>query len=314
VTYLTGRAPTPLDDDFLYALESRNWTVALSLLKQGANPNIRVIGESQPALYFAASLGNVDMCDALIRAGAHLNFRPENQHIGAPLHIATENGFYDVCKVLIDAGADVNITTRTGDTAIHIAAGQHDSKIVELLLAAGADPNTPGPRGITPMHCTTAISWRYEVPGRAAVCRMLAAAGADINAASPGGITSLQDLVYGEAPGNGAYELTAVVLELGADPSLTPRNPPSTYLSALHMACAAGHLHFVRLFAERGADLESRTPDGRAIDELIDDSATQLALRSLRAEFQVHRSINALPGKPDDGARASRPRSSPGPI
>jgi ankyrin repeat protein len=47
----------------------------------------------------------------------------------------------ELVNELIEAGADVNIKSKSGQTALTVAAGASEVKMTEALLKAGADPD-----------------------------------------------------------------------------------------------------------------------------------------------------------------------------
>lgn len=65
----------------------------------------------------------------------------------------TEKSYEEAKSILeSDCDIDVNAQTPSGQTLIHIAAGNADLKCVQLLLEHGADPNIKDSRGWGPLH------------------------------------------------------------------------------------------------------------------------------------------------------------------
>jgi ankyrin repeat protein len=56
------------------------------------------------------------------------------------LHLAAGEGHLEIVKLLLEHGADVNAKTAY-ETALHLAAGEGHLEIVKLLLEHGADVN-----------------------------------------------------------------------------------------------------------------------------------------------------------------------------
>jgi ankyrin repeat protein len=70
------------------------------------------------------------------------------------LFSAVSEQSHQEAKMLLesDRDIDVNIQTPSGQTLLHIAAGNADLKCVRLLLKHGGDPNIKDSRGWGPLH------------------------------------------------------------------------------------------------------------------------------------------------------------------
>lgn len=114
-------------------------------------------------LQFAASLGNLTLTRALVKAGGGIgvslnaavrsghdrvvhalleNGAPpskQNSHGDAPLHIAAEKGYSEITRTLLLNGAEKDALNATGRTPLLIAAEWDHSPVVEALLNSGAD-------------------------------------------------------------------------------------------------------------------------------------------------------------------------------
>lgn len=112
-----------------------------------SNPNVEKKDGLTP-LMVAAVRGNLEIVQALLRAGANANANQADG--GTSLMIASRMGFDEIVKVLLAADADVNAQKRDGVTALIRAAQMGHSDVVETLLAAGADINANN-RGVTPL-------------------------------------------------------------------------------------------------------------------------------------------------------------------
>ena len=76
---------------------------------------------------------------ALLAAGADPNASDETTSGWTPLHLAASgNRNRSVVRVLVAAGADIGARTRTGSTALHLAA-RANPEVVPLLLELGVD-------------------------------------------------------------------------------------------------------------------------------------------------------------------------------
>src|SRR5436305_10587597 len=111
-----------------------------SLLKQGVDVNVP-LADGMTALHYAAALGDTQMAEMLLYAGANAKARTRINDY-TPLHLAAESGSGAVVKLLLNAGADVNATTTvSGVTPIHLAASAGNIDAVNALLEKGANPN-----------------------------------------------------------------------------------------------------------------------------------------------------------------------------
>ena len=139
-------------------------TIVKSLLKHGANPNVRLSQDKEKAAEEIKN-GNVAIegkrtavtVDEIILQGA------------TPLFLAAEVNNLDVIKALVDAGADPLIASERGTTPLMMAAGagtdvQRERELPEratavetatFLVEHGADVNAAGQYGWTALHAAT---------------------------------------------------------------------------------------------------------------------------------------------------------------
>ncbi len=109
-------------------------------------------------LHVAAAAYDVDLCRALVRAGADVH--AVNRRGAQPLHEAVQGGpgspTWDpaaqvaVIEYLIEAGADPDAVAAGGVTPLHRAVRNRCSAAVGALLDAGADPQRTNDSGSTP--------------------------------------------------------------------------------------------------------------------------------------------------------------------
>jgi ankyrin repeat protein len=114
-------------------------TVVNSLLKQGVDVNVPQ-GDGTTALHWAAYRGDLDMTQALLKAGASVK---SATRIGAmtPLFMAARNGSAPVIGALLQAGAKATEVNTNGTTVLMTAAAAGSGEAVRVLLDHGADPN-----------------------------------------------------------------------------------------------------------------------------------------------------------------------------
>ena len=89
------------------------------------------------ALMKAAEEGETDSIEALIAAGAKVNFKEKDNWTA--LMCAANEGQVDSIKALIAAGADVALTDNDGNSALSLAEEKKHLDVVNLLKKAGAE-------------------------------------------------------------------------------------------------------------------------------------------------------------------------------
>ena len=77
-------------------------------------------------LHLSCVYGNVEVCDALLRAGASVALPVANGSLRTPLHLACESGHGGICQALLNFGADPSTQDLNEDDA-------HDLGLKELL-------------------------------------------------------------------------------------------------------------------------------------------------------------------------------------
>ena len=160
-------------------------------------------------LWQAARYGDVPIMRALTAAGANPKFTMPDGSTILTASVAANSGFgtgdrrerylgpgdivptpgenerltYEVASAAIEFGADINAATRTGDTALHVAATQALDSVARLLVEKGANLETPNKRGLTPLGVALVPRPRNPIqidgpdrrPSTAAVLRTLGA-------------------------------------------------------------------------------------------------------------------------------------------
>lgn len=122
----------------------------LLLLQKGADPNA-VTRDGLSPLYLAANSGSTSLVRSLLKYGADPNVKVNNEGYTA-LHAAVATGETEMVKILIEVGADVNVTDDTGDTPLHGAARSENIQMADILIEGGASLNATNTRRITALH------------------------------------------------------------------------------------------------------------------------------------------------------------------
>ena len=207
-----------------------------------------------------------------------------------------------VLRLLLAAGADVEAATEpAGETALHLAALVGDALAASVLTrVGGADAGRRDWRGNRPLHraCERLVS---PEANRVRTVRVLLAAGARADCCNEDGLSPLQLLLlqrddgvdldvarvllqHGADPNrptppggdpplllalrHGMHDFAAVLVEGGADPTISSHSPspfsPSSATAGhgdaggttpLHYACKAGNSRLFQLLWSKGGDL-----------------------------------------------------------
>jgi ankyrin repeat protein len=143
----------------------------------------------------------------------------------------------------LQAEAGVNARNGAGNTALHLAALNHDLTAVNALLAAGAEVDARNEAAATPL---------IYGAGHAGVVRALLARGADPNAASKLKITPLIAAVAHPE----SFECARLLLDAGADVHAKAANELD---GTLTKSVVAGDRRTVELLIARGAAKDRRS-------------------------------------------------------
>lgn len=141
--------------DLLTAVSSNEVTEVRQLINQGADLDERNY-ETHTPLMIAALLGNREIVEMLLAAGADVDARRDDRRT-ALLLLCSETSIggldglsisYDqegtrtsIASLLLQNGADVNATDSVGNTPIILAAAGNHTALVQLLLDNGANVN-----------------------------------------------------------------------------------------------------------------------------------------------------------------------------
>lgn len=132
---------------------------------------INLIQRDRTPLTVACHLGDLNIVEELIKAGADVNLR-DNTH--KPLTLACEEGHVGVVKLLIKAGANINVKDGSV-TALTASCELGYIGIVDELLTSGADVNLRG-------DSNTPLTFACEI-GSLSLVKKLIEFGADVNLA-----------------------------------------------------------------------------------------------------------------------------------
>ncbi|KAJ7328220.1 actin- protein 3 [Desmophyllum pertusum] len=204
-----GRSP------LLWATTGNYVEVVKFLLQAGASVTSK---GNWHALHEACKAGFTELVEVLIDAPSPVN-NPTHYSGGAPwspLHIAVRQGHLDCVKLLIRAGANVNSVNAGRHTPLHEAAYRgYDAIMLELLLR-GADPHVTSNQKRTPLH-------EACIQGKVKTAIMLLDINSKVNATDLLRDTPLHLTLRADHAYDIAVQLTTILLQYGASPTLLGR-------------------------------------------------------------------------------------------
>jgi ankyrin repeat protein len=234
--------------------------VVKSLLEKGADINA-LDGDGWTAMREASRNGHTEVVRLLLEKGADIS-----THDGdgwTALSLAAGGGRTEVVKLLLERGADVNAQTWNG-TALHSAAERGHTEIVKLLLEKGADVNAR-----SKYNNQTALI-RASFNGRMDVVKLLLNEGADVYAQDNYGGTAIA-----EAKKTGQPDIVLLLEKAGTkkpDAVASNKIAKSARVSGadawdknsqLIQAVARGNVQAIQIALTNGADVNTKTNDGR---------------------------------------------------
>jgi uncharacterized protein len=174
-----------LDSALLDAVKTGNTSLAESLLRRGANIEVRdnsTVWHNEGAdftpLALAVARNDQRLVKMLLARGANPNAKTQADGPfparDIVLSTAAENGNVEIITLLLNAGGQVNTRAGTGVTPLMLAARDNHADAVRLLIQRGADVNAKDERGFSPLYFATGKNRQDH----GAVVRILRTAGA----------------------------------------------------------------------------------------------------------------------------------------
>ncbi len=204
------------------------------------------------------------------------------------LHKVARSGDIEAVSALIANGADVLELDKAVGTPLHWAAARGHSEVVQLLLEAGTPVDAIGSTAdkFTPLQLAA-------TGGSVATVEQLVAAGADVTYGEHEGSGTALHI----AAGQGHTDVVALLLEIGADPSIEVSNGYATL--PIHWAASAGETDVVRLFLESGVSVDASSSVGTTALHLAAfgvHPATTLFLIEQGADTEAFSELLETPG------------------
>lgn len=277
----------------------------------------------QSPLQQAAAIGNKQLVEGLLEAGAQVDSEPARYRGRTALQAAASEGQHEVVELLLARGADIKAepASDNGRTALQAAAGAGHLEVVKLLCSGGVNGDPGENEGRTALQAAAE-------GGHREIMEFLLDLGADVNAlpASSFGRTVLQaaagaghidivqlilrskdvintraGLYWGRtalqaAAENGHEEIVELLLARGAHVDAEPAVARGR--TALQAAAGAGHGEVVKQLLRAGANVNARAGDdeGRTALQAAVEGGHMNTVALLLA---VDSDINAAPGKTD---------------
>jgi len=272
------------------------------LLERGADPDARNqpirndTGNGNSPLGCAVLLGRSDIVEALLTAGAAVNWSPSSEQL-TPLAQAASAGHLEIVRMLLEAGADVNGSDVNGWTSLCIAAFKGHGEVVELLHLAGARPTVRYAAAVGDTALLAALldqgcdrfleegenwndpHWLAARAGHIPTVHLLLDRETDAHKKKLGGEFALRT-----AARNGHTELLRDLLARGVDPNAAP----DLQTSVLAFAASKGYTDVVSVLQEAGAfvsvwdaiEADDDTLLNEALDRAVEFNELDAALLS----------------------------------
>jgi ankyrin repeat protein len=211
------------------------------LLSRGADAT------RQPTACMAARAGDVEALALLARFGARMHGVADASG-EPPLHVAAGHGRVALVEALLGRRADVAERNVRGNSALYVAVECAQLEAAALLLARGADVDQHSDTYGTPLA-------NAAFTGKAELIALLLAHGAGFSPRRHEAPLSL-------AARGGHLDCVRLLLAARADANAARLDTGAT---ALHMACARGHVATARALIKGGARDRPCQLDGRPV-------------------------------------------------
>lgn len=176
--------------------------MVVEAISEGADVN-QVFPNGKSLLHLASEMGDRQICNALVDAGADPNAVRGTRHYSL-LHTAVASSNFGMISVLLELNATPSVRTSNGLTPLHFAARTGQVYAAHKLLDHRADINSVDDRGRSPLYLAAERNDMEMV-------RMLIKHGADVNIAD-----QLNRTPYSVAKSNEFKDIQSELIENGA--------------------------------------------------------------------------------------------------
>lgn len=210
--------------------------------------------EGRTALAWSVIYNNSDILQVLINARAEVDLPKKGGF--TPLHLGAELGFAQIMSILIKAQANVNALSETMTTPLYLAAQNGHLDAVELLFKEKGDLISFRPNVNFSALSISIHNKHFEV----AEFLLNLYDKDQINLGSP---ESANALYWSTCRGN--ILLSQKLLDRGADDTIAMYDGDTV----LHAASYAGSKELLKIFADRGKDINVQNKDGKTPAHLL---------------------------------------------
>lgn len=254
----------------------------LFLIQNGADVNSR-FKECCPPIMRAIGMNDTELVQALINAGAHVNYTEDDECNYKPLMWAARKGFTGIVQMLLDAGAEINHADKWGNTALFFAIGSNNINTVKTLIAYGADVNLGGDY--------REYGWKNQFKGTVPpivhaakhnlnkMVQILLDAGAHVNATDPEGHTALWYAVK-----NRNFDLINILARAGANLNMIDLQLGTTLLI---QAIKVHDYEMVKALLNAGADLNIKDNMGKTAGYYATDQKIKDLIDTVKAAREI---------------------------
>ena len=206
------------------------------------------------AFHLACRSGNTKSIQLALELGANVNTMDDRGD--NPLHaliLGGENKLYDTgtnIRLLIKNGAALHGKSRTGQTALHLAAKCAHTKAIEVLVQMGLDIDLRNADGNTPLHLACNPEWVTRSVERflpSSLKRKSSERTMIVFTSGEAKLEDPRDETYHHGQGEGAIRL---ILGYGASVNVRGREN----VSPLHLAAESSDAGRIKALLEYGAD------------------------------------------------------------
>jgi ankyrin repeat protein len=325
----TNAGSTPLD---LAVLENTEATTVKILLEESPENNRKpdfTAASFRSALASAVLSGKHDMATILLEGGADVNQECDHLEGLTLLSLAVRSGHVETVRTVLEFRPELHTANADGDTALHFVGRETSVEIVRLLINAGCTLDAMSNKGNTPLSNAVkvgnlavvkymltkspAISTLNLVRGYNSIplhqaclnanpdiVSILLAKGANPNLCSTGafGGTPLVCACFHKIfnSSSSTADSSTIIHRLISNNAI-PALPAGPFGFALNAAALASVPEILRLFLEKGADINGTDPLGRRPVHMACYNSLQ-ALQALHlpgTHFSLRDNLGRLP-------------------
>jgi len=238
--------------------------IAEALLEHKANINY-IAPDHASALFCAVQEKHWELVEVLVEFGADLNAQLDKGP--TPLYIASQEGYHDMVSHLVDLKADADLRAH-GITPLFIASQENHPEVVKALIEKKADPNRRNKSGGLPI---VVAAWRNNDRVLAELVKSTTIKMDKFGGANMSALMT--------AAKNQKTESVKILIEAKAD--LNKKCDSSYRACAMHYAADKHYLEIMELLKAGGADTGIKNANGHTpadviminFDEFLDDYA-----------------------------------------